>query len=437
MLTPNSDRAYELTRSYGLAQNEAITNRNWALDAERRAVANKQQETADQYGYQVDFQNRQANIASQHQQAGYQHEDEMFQQHLAGTIAEQQLQALQAQKMAQFQAGQVEQRDYRQQGFDLERQGQQQDFQTQRDEYQAGQAEERDYRMADIDKERQGLSEQWRAAGQVYGDEQRAQAQQQAEIASMQHAVVLNKLAYQGRVAEENLRNLHEKDMISPRNQAAMELITAKAQEEEDRQIVTGLENGNLYLPPEARVLFDQNDAAKVKLIREGYNNGDPTSTRMYSDTMKQINAREAALRRLAKPTRPEDKQNALSEKINKWNSSLPEPLRQYAPKFDNKGNIVGIDPASVAGMSKARVGRPISDQEAADYYDRTFGTEAEGVPPNRDRDGNVVADPQIMAARKAAEVQKGKEKLQASGAKNKQELQAVRETAAMKLVKT
>lgn len=135
------------------AYNERNLDRRIALDQANRArtqqlalqqgdIAGRRQLAADQYGYNYALEDQRSYDDLIRMGYGFQHQDALFEKEQAGRMAEQELQNLQAQQMAQFQAGQMEQRDFRLADLNAEAAQEEQEFR-------AGQAQfQSDHQMA-------------------------------------------------------------------------------------------------------------------------------------------------------------------------------------------------------------------------------------------------------------------------------------------------
>ena len=138
----DQERAYQQSLARQDQLGEAQANRNFAGQQQATAITGQRTLANDRAGYDYILQGQQGDIQANQNDARFMHENDLFDRHSAATIAQQQLGAIQAQKMAMFEAEQTNQR-----------QGRAQDFQGNMAQYEAGVGEQSDYRRQQIAQE--------------------------------------------------------------------------------------------------------------------------------------------------------------------------------------------------------------------------------------------------------------------------------------------
>ena len=201
---------------------------------------------ADKAGYDYGLQGQQIDAQWNQSQAHFLHEDELFNRQLHGHLAEQQLQQFEQERMAQFQAGQQEQRDYRLNQFDTGKLNQQQGFEAQREQFQAGQQEQRDQRLGQMDASRLDQTHDYDAQKTQYQDK----IQQQRDLERQKHEVVLRHMALQAQEAKEEALRRDKMNLLSESGKQKLAIVKAKDQEKADLDTVQGLAAGKYVLSP-------------------------------------------------------------------------------------------------------------------------------------------------------------------------------------------
>ena len=296
------------------ASRQGTIERNFATAQQDKALSSQRQLRADQFGYDAALQGQQGGIEWDRDHARYQHDDELFDRHQSGQLAEMHLQQLQQQKMAQFQAQQEQQRLV-----------QQQDFQGQMAQYEAGVQDQRLSKQQDFDAAKTGFEA---GVGNARLDKQQ-DFQQQQELERQQHEVVLNQLALRGREAQEEILHRHQEGTLSQQHSWRVDEIKQQRQEEQDKYIVEKLSSGEFEIgSPDDQQQLANNANARARIRNSNYLDDD-AKQKAIEDTFKS----DAQIRRSASPVPPEKRAAMYDARLQKMlGDKYDEKKHLYAP---------------------------------------------------------------------------------------------------------
>lgn len=193
-------------RNWSLANNQQQRQADAAL--QQQEISGRRQLANDQFSYNQALQGQEIQGQADANHARFQHDDELFDRHQAGQVAEMHLQQMQQEKMAKIQAQQEQQRLNQQQDFQDFQQDKQYDF------------------------------------------------QEQENAARQTHETNLHLLQLRGQEARDELLHRYDTDQLGEQHRwRAEELKQAEQAKQElaiDTHISTGVQKGLLYYPPEA-----------------------------------------------------------------------------------------------------------------------------------------------------------------------------------------
>ena len=309
------------------AEQERREQRKQALD-----IAGKRLQARDQFGYDAALSNQRYG-----QQVGLEdihnvHEDELYDRHQAGQMAEMHLQHLQQQEQAKLLHQQ-----------DLQKLGIQQNFQVGRDQYQAGVQEQRDYRLNDFDTakaeqlhgydmEKQGQQLNYDAAKTGFVADQ----DQQQTLLKLQHDAALHHMAMQGQLAREEMIRRGRLDEISEKHKGHLEEVQQLERTKHIQAVTQGLEKGTLILDDQtAQDVAKQRSA--IAGIRRAYRGGQISQeerdaqlsqatndlTDMYLEGARPVAADEKA------KTRESVRQALIKSRVSPEDQGLPWQLNK------------------------------------------------------------------------------------------------------------
>jgi len=438
---PSAESEARSRELYGqtLGQLEMGYRDRQAYQQQRAALAAQRQAGADQFGYEYALGQQKYGWDAYRQQAQFLHDDELFERHEAGRIAEMQLQQEHQQRQLQQQAGIQEQRDYRQAGFEQERLGQQADIQTGRDVFQAGEQERRDVYQAGIAREHQGQEQMARAtetgfqAGQLQQRQEGEQAfrageqrQQQEATAGLQgqrqvfeyneatermmHATVLADVAQRGRESEAEILRKSRAGELSMEYRWKADLIEQQYQEKEDQDTIKGLASGEYRLPKGVKEMLDANEEHLARIeASDGVSDADKENLNA------QIMAKSARLRRLRTAVPPEEKAKASGLRKQQLIQELPSEHQGRPWQYNAKLDML-VDP-----KIKAEELGPVTEEESADL-DELLPPALKNSPKVRTKGGSVAVHPDFY-----------KWKMEEMKGENKKEISTERQEASAK----
>ena len=296
------------------ALSEAQANRDQRTQEQQTEIAGQRDLAADRYGYdyalqgqqqqgQADRDFRMAGIQGDQDHARYQHDDELFERQLHGRLAEQQLQQIEQERQMQFEQQGRERMAQFQAGNEQDRLGQQEDFQ---------------------------------AAGMMFDAQQKQQEQQ----TQMLHQAAMAKMAQKGREAEEEILNRHRQGELSEEHGWKVDLIKQARQEEQDQHLADGLASGDYEIasPEEQRALDDNASARGKWLVAKNAGRLDDDD---YQKLVKQSFAADTAIRRNARPAPPEKRSQALESRRQAAMAKLPDHEQGKPWQLDPKTGML------------------------------------------------------------------------------------------------
>jgi len=297
-----------------------------------------------QYNYGLQAQTEQGQF--NRQLAGNEHEDELFERHEAGRIAEMHLEHLQQQDQFKAQQAALADRDQAIQTFDLQKLGQEQGFKADQDMFQAGVQELRDARLHDFDVDTQGRQQDF----QVGQANQKMQMDMVSQLSDQMHRTVLQKMALDGQQAREKL--LHRMrygegtdSEISTDYHYKMQVIQQEEQAKQDQFLNQGLESGSLILDPAAIPLIGKARQALASIW---------SSNSLTPEEKKQAMAKA------------EDDIKGLTRQFARPQSAA-ERSQAYLAQFRQ----MGLDPSDSSLYSPdPKTGRPMPNRAAMGHKD-------------------------------------------------------------------
>ena len=298
---------------------------NYALQYQQQA--GQRQLAADQYGYNYGLQGQQIDAQQDRDHASFQHDDELFERHHAGSMAELHLQQLQQTKMAEFQAQQEQQRLT-----------QQQDFQGQMAEYEAGQQ-----------NQRLGQQQDFSAQSQMFD----AQQAQQKQLAQQTHEAALHHLALRGQEARDEILHRYDNDTLDKQHSWRAEELkqqqAAAEQQAYDTHIATGIQKGMLELPQAAQQRLDDIDSKIIDTQTSQWLSPD-----QRKEVIGKLQQEALQLQRMAQPKRIKsvDRNTAIDQ--------------QYGPEFrqQHPDAPIHLDPKTGMPMVDYKAWGVITTQE-------------------------------------------------------------------------
>ncbi len=329
----------------------------YALQLQGNEIGGKRTLAADQYGYEAALADQRFGYAAQSQAAGFEHEDQLFEKHFAGQIAEQNLANLQAQKMAEFQAGTQEQRDYRLADINQAEMGQQQEFAAAQAERGYGQQEK------------------------MLGLQQDFQSQQ--KTAEWMHEATNAKMAEEAWVAREKIVAMLKRGEISQENLYKAHAVAEEVKQKQLEGIRKGIADGNFEFDgPEDLRIYNEDLPRKRSAIRR-----DPSlSQAQKENALAQVQAEEDNVLLSARIV-PEFKKKATAE------AQIERQIQQMSPEDQKRYRglvIPGKDgePQIMRGAKPDTSFDPISNIERQEFYNLHPGFM--GQPLIRGKDGNL-----------------------------------------------
>jgi hypothetical protein len=305
------------------AQREAQANRVAGLQSQAMGIAGQRQLARDRFGYDTALGQQSAAVQTDRDAATWQHDDELFDRHQAGRIAEMQLEQLHKGQQDQFAAESQQRRDDRLQGYDVQKLIQQQQYDAQRQEQQQN-----------FESDRLGQQQQYEAVrtGFESGQQQDRLGQQQdfeqqQQHAQFLHSAALNMLAQRGREAEEEIVNRHKEGTLAEEHGWKVDQIKQLQQYDQDKLTAQGLEAGSLILDPAAAPLVAQARQAKA----------DIASSPVLSDADRQAKFKElddkilSYHRTFARPQSAAEKGSSYAAALAKIDPEL-RPLYEQDP---------------------------------------------------------------------------------------------------------
>jgi hypothetical protein len=218
---------------------EAQKNRNLSLQQQEMEIGGKRDLAQDQFGYNAMLQGQQGGIEANRDEARFQHDDELYQRHLHGEIAEQHLADIQQREMALLNAGFQEQGDYRREGIDTRYLGKQQEFTAQQAKERYTEQEKRDALLQGYDLDKLSQTQGFDAQKIQWEDLQKQKA-------------VVTKFIADAWEARHEYQQRHKDDMELADHKTAMQLqeIQAKEKNKKKEMIAKGFQDGSWELAP-------------------------------------------------------------------------------------------------------------------------------------------------------------------------------------------